>query len=207
MESKRIGNKYFIKKICGVCGKESWKRKDTEYRYCSLRCFGKSIQKSNGKCLFCEKQLPSRMPNGIQFVKRKFCSKGCFSEYYSNERSYRWTGGVLSSGYKKIRLKRNSYQREHRLIMEKHLGRKLRKGEVVHHINHDRKDNRIENLEVMSSSEHTRHHLKERWEKESKKIDLSYVRGEIKNGATVSSIAKHFGVNECTIYRRLKLNK
>jgi len=48
--------------------------------------------------------------------------------------------------------------KEHRLIMETHLGRKLEPWEVVHHINEDKLDNRIENLEVMSFGDHTKHH-------------------------------------------------
>ena len=44
-----------------------------------------------------------------------------------------------------------NWQREHRHVMEQHIGRPLRDLETVHHVNGDRSDNRLENLELWSS--------------------------------------------------------
>lgn len=51
---------------------------------------------------------------------------------------------------------------QHRYIMEEYLGRKLKQSEHVHHKNHDRSDNRIENLEVISASNHAKKHFEPR---------------------------------------------
>ena len=55
---------------------------------------------------------------------------------------------------------------EHDLIMECLIGRHLRDNEVVHHKNKIKDDNRKENLQLMTKSEHATLHLKERWNKQ-----------------------------------------
>jgi len=57
----------------------------------------------------------------------------------------------------------DGYVAEHRLVIEKALGRYLGKNEDVHHKNRNTKDNRVENLDVMLKSEHGRMHSLERW--------------------------------------------
>ena len=64
---------------------------------------------------------------------------------------------------------KDGYVMEHILIMEKAIGRLLEDDEVVHHRNHIRDDNRIENLQLMTFKEHARFHMKERW-KEKKGV-------------------------------------
>lgn len=54
---------------------------------------------------------------------------------------------------------------EHRVVAEKMLGRPLIRGEIVHHIDGDRRNNEPSNLEVMTQSEHARIHMLERWGK------------------------------------------
>lgn len=63
-----------------------------------------------------------------------------------------------ASGYMYYKIKpedggRMRYVLEHRYVMENALGRPLQSHEDIHHINGDRKDNRLENLEIWSHSQ------------------------------------------------------
>ena len=67
-----------------------------------------------------------------------------------------WTGSgqPTNSGY--VRLSTTSPKRtasEHRIVMERHMGRYLLSSEEVHHKNGNRSDNRLENLELWSHSQ------------------------------------------------------
>jgi len=76
--------------------------------------------------------------------------------------------GTISLGYHLITVK-GKQVREHRWVMERHLGRSLEDDEHVHHRNGDRLDNRLENLEVLKHGEHTKIHCTKTFRSETHK--------------------------------------
>jgi hypothetical protein len=82
----------------------------------------------------------------------------------------RWKGGVkITRGYRYIYTPNHpfctsqGYVLEHRLVMEKHIGRYLDPEEVVHHVDGNRLNSRIDNLQLMSSrKEHNVYHPRPR---------------------------------------------
>ena len=88
--------------------------------------------------------------------------RSCADKRRTGEGNNLWRGGrtITPHGYVLVRLPGHhladvrGYVYEHRLVAEEMLGRQLRDGELVHHLNGDKTDNRPENLEVHESNHH-----------------------------------------------------
>lgn len=95
--------------------------------------------------------------NSLRKYKKGHYNKG---KDFSGSNNPSWKGGryKISIGYIMIwnpehpNCNKDGYILEHRLTMEKHLGRYLDPKEVVHHIDCDRANNKIENLQLFESN-------------------------------------------------------
>jgi len=91
------------------------------------------------------------------------CGRACRSAMMSRERNPRWTGGrwIDSQGYVIVNVPERGPTREHHLVVEACMGRRLRPDEMVHHRDGDKQNNRPSNLEVRAGRvEHGRLHAR-----------------------------------------------
>lgn len=121
---------------------------------------------SKCKCEICGKEFYKRNSE-IRRSKHHYCNIECSSKRLGiPELNPKWNGGrkTYNGYYALLRpehpfANKAGYVYEHRLVMEKILGRYLKPEEVVHHIDENKKNNIIENLMLFENcGKHTQHH-------------------------------------------------
>lgn len=112
-------------------------------KYCSRYCQDQQLRENGGIC------------NAVKFVKGK---------KPINFRGWAWSSGKYKLIFRPDHpnATASGYVREHRLVVEAHIGRYLEPTEEVHHIDHNKLNNDISNLIVLSKSEHASLHAQER---------------------------------------------
>lgn len=171
--------------LCSGCGQEfrthrsHYRESKTKIIYCSRECM-KKYSKIEIACKICGKNRFYYRSDLLIKNRGQYCSKRCArADAPKMDKSAHWKGGriINNQGYVMVyspyhpHSGNTGYILEHRLIMEKYLGRMLDRDEVVHHINEVRTDNFISNLELTTPSKHSTHHNDIRWgNKESGKI-------------------------------------
>lgn len=155
MGDKKNHYRKYVTRICERCGKEYTQRSDYKSKFCGYECYWESMKTDHSTvCPVC----------GITFNKeanQKYCSRKC-QGIAKRGKPHPHTNGISKNRQGYVREYINGkYVLQHRLVVEQAIGRKLRDDEIVHHKDRNKSNNSLDNLEIMSSSEHTRMHEEE----------------------------------------------
>lgn len=158
---RRVGA--FDMRKCLTCGEEFYP-KEAKRKYCGKECYYEMKRRRKDRVNWTEEMREGMSKKytgeGNPMYGRKPWNAGKSRPEMSGDKHPNYKGGWIQNGYHFISSSGEDIS-FHRNIMEKHLGRKLNSDEVVHHINGDKLDNRLENLQVMSRAEHTKIHREE----------------------------------------------
>lgn len=150
-----------MKVICDTCGKEFYRRPSMvkPINYCSQRCYHADKQ-TTVQCEKCGKVF-MRLKSDVS--EHIFCSVECAREYIrfigsqtmrrinqTEEHRAKLRAAKLGKGHKDT-YEKTFGRHTHRIVAEQMLGRPLKPGEVVHHIDGNKRNNNPENLMVFAS--------------------------------------------------------
>lgn len=159
-------HKWFVEKPCEGCGKifKAKRRKawGPFQRFCGIYCKVQSQRKQMLlTCQMCGRHYPCdrRHAHPERQGPRRFCSQSCKIEFWrkfgkpqpGSKLPHRNSNGYIyeyAPDHPSVQGKAYRRVLQHRLVMEKELGRLLLSGESVHHKNGIKDDNRPENLEL-----------------------------------------------------------
>jgi hypothetical protein len=147
-------------KTCERC-RETYTPSGPAQRFCTRKC-----QAGTAECEHCGAEFVRTVPKRIKkaIYPRKFCSIECRNLALAEKSKYRYVTAQgyiriqplmsrdIHDGYVRLNLGagRGGRVLEHRWMMEQALGRPLESSETVHHINGDKTDNRLDNLQLRS---------------------------------------------------------
>jgi DNA-binding CsgD family transcriptional regulator len=145
-------------------------------------------KKTTITCSFCGK-ISTRYKKRV-LASQMFCNRECRTGLRRK---------LATSPYKEVvHLGQRKY--EHRLIMEREVGRPLTKKEHVHHIDGDTRNNAVANLAVLSASDHAKIHsqAQTKWGATARLLAA--------DGLTTTEIANRIGVPTRYVWRHLNLH-
>lgn len=162
---------------CDHC-KSSYEKTTYNQRYCSYTCnktakrkrhSKRALKQRDGVCTQCNQPFSI-----VAWHDPIYCSKECRGKGVGDKhRKFLDIPACIEGadrkldktlGYVRVYVPMHpeantwGYVYEHRIVAEQTIGRRLKKGEIVHHKNGKRWDNRPENLEVMTASDHGKLH-------------------------------------------------
>lgn len=140
-------------------------------------------QRMNKSCKQCGEQLKRktwygtriRVETNKRWHERQYCDNSCRSQalrelpseenYFFKNKIEPWNKGKRNtikirqtSGYVRVFAPDRSWKYEHRLVVEKDLGRVLRSDEVIHHMDGDKANNSLDNLLLTNQADHRKYH-------------------------------------------------
>lgn len=172
----------FTCKQCGTGFKSSHQRK-----FCSRNCAANDKRDPVERtCIICRQQFTvSRCHKNATH-----CSWFCLKKDWTNR------SGISSKKYRVVwDGKKQVY--EHRMVMERILGRRLTRHEAVHHINGNGRDNRPQNLQLVNQKDHSLIHSRARFDV-GRAIDM------FKQGLPFYQIAKRLGCHRWSVQYSLE---